>query len=175
MPQKAGIGLEDQLAHAQRELDELRRQRAATAAMLQVMSRSTFDLQNVLNTLVESAAGLCGADMAAIIRPKGEALLYAASYGFSQDFDEFAKKNPISAGRGTLVGRTLLEGKPVHIPDVEVDPEYTWTQGAEDGWVSHHARRPTHSGWDANWCDRLDALDGPPLQLQPCSTGDYLR
>jgi signal transduction histidine kinase/CheY-like chemotaxis protein len=128
MPQKAVIGLEDQLAHAQRELDELRGQRAATAAVLQVMSRSTFDLPNVLNTLVESAASLCGADMAAIIRPKGEALLYAASYGFSRDFDEFAKKNPISAGRGTLVGRTLLEGKPVHIPDVEVDPEYAWTK-----------------------------------------------
>ena len=70
MPQKAVIGLEDQLAHAQRELDELRRQRAATAAVLQVMSRSTFDLQNVLNTLVESAAGLCGADMAAIYSTK---------------------------------------------------------------------------------------------------------
>ena len=66
--------------------------------------------------------------MAAIIRPKGEALLYAASYGFSRDFDKFAKKNPISAGRGTLVGRTLLEGKPVHIPDVEVDPEYAWSK-----------------------------------------------
>jgi signal transduction histidine kinase/CheY-like chemotaxis protein len=128
MPQEPVIGLEDQLAHAQRELDDLRAQRAATAAVLQVMSRSTFDLQKVLNTLAESAASLCEADMAAIIRPKGEALLYAASYGFPQDFDEFAKKNPISAGRGTLVGRTLLEGKPVHIQDVEVDPEYTWTK-----------------------------------------------
>ena len=59
MPKKTVIGLEDQLAHAQRELDELRGQRNATAAVLQVISRSTFDLPNVLNTLVEVGGAGC--------------------------------------------------------------------------------------------------------------------
>jgi signal transduction histidine kinase len=111
------------------ELRESLQQQTATADVLKVISRSTFDLQTVLNTLVESAAQLCEAEMASIRMRQGEAFQYAASFGFSPEFSEVAKKAPSQAGRGTLTGRTLLEGKPVHILDAAVDPEYAFTEG----------------------------------------------
>jgi signal transduction histidine kinase len=111
-----------------RLLDELRQslqQQTATADVLKVISRSTFDLKSVLNTLVESIARLCEADMAAIRRPKGSAFLHVASHGSPAEYDEYMQNRPIEPGRGTTAGRVLLEGKPVHIPDVQADPEYT--------------------------------------------------
>ncbi len=96
--------------------------------MLKVISRSTFDLQTVLDTLVESAAQLCEAEMAAIVRPKDEAFYQAASFGFSPQFLELVREYPIRVGRGTVAGRSLLEGKPVHIHDAAADPEHTFSE-----------------------------------------------
>jgi signal transduction histidine kinase len=112
-----------------RELRESLQQQTATADVLKIISRSTFDLKAVLNTLVESAARLCDADMAAIPRLVGADFHHFASYGYTPDFQEFMERHPIVPGRGTATGRAALEGRTVHIPDVLADPEYSLTEG----------------------------------------------
>ena len=110
-----------------RLLNELRQslqQQTATADVLKVISRSTFDLQVVLDTLVESSARLCDADSAAIHRPKGGFYPYVASYGFSREFDEYMRKHPIVPTRASILGRAIIELKTIHVPDVETDREY---------------------------------------------------
>jgi GAF domain-containing protein len=120
---------ETELARLTRERDEALEQQAATADVLKAISRSTFDLRTVLDTVVRSAARLCEADMVAITRPRDGAMQFAASFGLSQEFDEIAKRTLFVPGRGTVTGRVLLAGKPVQITDVEADPEYTFTEG----------------------------------------------
>jgi signal transduction histidine kinase/putative methionine-R-sulfoxide reductase with GAF domain len=110
-----------------RLLNELRQslqQQTATADVLKVISRSTFDLKTVLNTLVESAARLCEADMASVPRVTGAMFDQVASYGYSPRFHEFMQSNPILPGRGSASGRAVAERKTIQIPDVLADPEY---------------------------------------------------
>src|SRR6516162_3172340 len=118
-----------------RERDEALQQQRATADVLKVISRSTFDLQVVLETLVESAAKLCDADKGAIYRPteKDGRYYVVASYRHTPEYTEFQKNLTLAPGRSSLVGRVLLEGKSVQIPDVLADPEFTLRELARVG------------------------------------------
>jgi GAF domain-containing protein len=115
------------------ELRESLQQQTATADMFKVISRSAFDLQTVLHTLTESAAHLCDAEMAGIVRPRGGAHYWATSYRFPPEYTEYIMHYPLRPGRDTLVGRVLLEGAIVHIPDVLADPEYRFFESQRLG------------------------------------------
>ena len=93
--------------------------------MLKVISRSTFDLQTVLDTLTAAAVRLCEAEMGAIVRPKGDTYFWATSYGFKPELREHLMSIPLVAGRGSVVGRALSEVKTVHVSDVLADPEHS--------------------------------------------------
>jgi GAF domain-containing protein len=115
------------------ELRESLQQQTATAEVLKVISRSTFDLQAVLDTLVVSAARLCEADMVVLARPKDGKYRFEATFGASREYRAFVATHPPSVDRGTATGRTLVDGKVTHIPDVLADSEYTYTEGQKIG------------------------------------------
>src|SRR5262249_55211211 len=120
------VRLFDEVQARTRDLTESLHQQTATADVLKVISRSTFDLQAVLDTLVESAARLCEADRALIYRFDGELLRLAASYNVSPELREFIGRNPVSPGRQSASARAAVERRTVHIPDVQADPEHTY-------------------------------------------------
>jgi two-component system, NtrC family, sensor kinase len=106
------------------ELRELVRQQAASGDVLNLISRSTFDLQGVLDRLLELAVRLCDADLAAMHRPQGADQRAIATYGGPPSHREFARGVPFEAGRGTIIGRSVLERRPIHVADILADPDY---------------------------------------------------
>jgi two-component system, NtrC family, sensor kinase len=135
------------------ELRESLQQQTATADVLKVISRSTFDLQTVLDTLVKSAASLCEADQSFLYRRDGEKYVWAASHGYSPEFVKLRKSQPLVPDRGTGVGRAIVESKIVHIPDVLEDKEY--------------------SAWDLQQVAGYRAVLGVPLLREGVSMGVF--
>src|SRR6202051_3310637 len=127
------VRLFDEVEARTEDLRESLQQQTATADVLKVISRSTFDLQTVLQTLVESAARLCDADKATITREKDGQFYRAEIFGYSDEFLDYVRDVPVLPVRGSCLGRVLLEGVAVHIPDVLLDPEYTFSEGQRLG------------------------------------------
>jgi signal transduction histidine kinase/putative methionine-R-sulfoxide reductase with GAF domain len=123
----------DEVQARTRDLSESLQQQTATADVLKTISRSTFDLQTVLDTLVQSAMRLCRADNTVIFLQEGENYRLTANYGYSRDYVDYMRQHPIAPSRGTIAGRTVLECKPVHVPDIKADPDYTMLEAQRLG------------------------------------------
>jgi two-component system, NtrC family, sensor kinase len=115
------------------DLTESLQQQTATADVLKVISRSAFDLQTVLQTLVESAARLCDADKATITRQRDGEFYRTEHIGFSSEFMDYVRDVPVIPDRGSATARALLEGVVVHIHDVLADPDYTFSEAQRLG------------------------------------------
>ena len=115
--------LEERVEQRTQELKQALQQQTALAEVFKEISRSSFDLQKLLNQMVDLAARLCAADSASIWRPFGETYQIAAAFGHPPEQTERLDRLSVRPGRDTGVGRALLERKVVHIVDIQGDLE----------------------------------------------------
>jgi GAF domain-containing protein/DNA-binding response OmpR family regulator/anti-sigma regulatory factor (Ser/Thr protein kinase) len=120
------VRLFTELEARNRELRVALEQQTATSDVLKLISRSAFDLQPVLDTLIDSAVRLCNADRGLIYREQGEVYNVVASYGHSPEWLSVVERYPITRDRGSATGRAVLERRTIHIPDIQADPDYHW-------------------------------------------------
>ena len=118
------VRLFDEVQARTRDLSEALQQQTATADVLKVISRSAFDLQAVLDTLVASAARLCEAEQASIFQRQGQLFHWASHFGYSEELVAYARSHPLSAGADSATARVARDRETVHIPDVLADPDY---------------------------------------------------
>src|SRR5262249_42478915 len=126
------VRLFKELQDRNRDLTEALERQTATSEVLKVISRSTFDLEPVLETLAENAARLCAADKAFIYRFENGLLNMAVAYNCSAELRDFVERNPVGPGRYSVTSRAALERQTIHIPDILADPEYTYLNSWEN-------------------------------------------
>jgi len=130
----------DELRARTGDLEESLRYQTVTSDVLKVISRSTFDLKAVLDTVAETACRLCGAECAYILRRDGDVYRIAAAVAFSPEMkeavrqlQEYLEQHPRVSGRGSITGRVMLEGRVVHVTDSASDPEYAFREATTLG------------------------------------------
>jgi len=127
------VRLFDEVQARTRDLTEALQQQTATAEVLKIISRSAFDLQTVLDTLVASAARLSGAEKGCIMLRQGELYFWVSNFGFSEEHENYVRSHPFAAGGASATSRAARDKRAIHIPDVLADREYTASENQRLG------------------------------------------